>query len=119
MFENIIGSLVGGVFTVVGVLVGGYIAKSNSSKQESKRLLVEFYAEVFSNYAQFVSNMSISSIHLLVASIEKAKLFCSQESNTILTELEYSVTDPSPDISKCGDLIRNLRLSAKKDVGNT
>ena len=116
MLESLIGALIGGAFTVVGVFIGGTIARKTAYKQENKRLLAEFYAEVFANYANCAADYTPNSVHQLISSIEKAKLFCSPDSCKLLTDLALAVTD-SKTPAHWGQIFGQLQLAAKNDLG--
>ena len=50
MLSEIISTLIGGGFTLVGIYVGNHLSLKSIKSQEETSFLVEFYAEVFSTY---------------------------------------------------------------------
>lgn len=113
---EILNGLITGGFTLLGVVVGSFLSYKIVKKQESLRLLAEFYAEVFSAYTVASPFNDNSKNMLLHAAAEKAKLLCSDESTKILTDLQMEITAGYTSIFTCGSLLSKLRESAKRDL---
>ncbi len=114
--SEIIAALIGGGFVIVGTLIGNHFATKAAKSQEQLRLLAEFYAEVFSTYTAAAPNRPVDKLYAFLAATEKTKLFCSPESEKILERLAFEMTESNADWNTCGQLIVNLRESAKKDL---
>ena len=113
---DLLGTAIASIIGFAGVLIGALISKRANSRQEEKRLMAEFYSEVFSSYTQFFLDVNIQTRMTLVMAIEKAKLVCSKKTDPILLELQYAVTEDLPDKSQCGKIIQRLAISSKEDV---
>ncbi len=119
MWNSIIEVVITSVVGLIGVLIGAYLSRKSTKYQEQKRFLAEYYAEVLSAYSVCMMDETSAEKKMnLIAAIEKAKLFCSHESEELLIELEHAITDEPRNTSKCGGVIRRLIESAKNDVRN-
>lgn len=103
-------------FTILGVFIGAHLSNKSMESQETMRLLAEFYSETFSTYTAAAPFKNQDKLLAFLASAEKTKLLCSEESEKVLNKLEEAVTEPVIDIQKCGELLVELRESAKKDL---
>lgn len=103
-------------FTLLGVFIGSHLSNKSMKNQETMRLLAEFYSETFSAYTAAAPFKDQNKILAFMASAEKTKLLCSEEAETVLNKLEEAVTEPVINIQKCGELLVELRKSAKKDL---
>ena len=103
-------------FTVFGVSIGAKISKQDSYELDTRRILADSYAELFATYCACIPDMKQESIIKLVAAIEKVKLFCSPDSESLLDELFLAVTEDSISFKTCGDCIQRLHQSAKKEM---
>lgn len=116
MLSEIISALIGGGFTLVGIYVGNHLSLKSIKSQEETHFLVEFYAEVFSTYTATAPNRPLDRVYTFLAAVEKAKLFCSPESEEILLKLSHEITSETVSWDVCGSLMDSLRKSAKKDL---
>lgn len=116
VFVEIISNCVAGGFTLAGVVIGAFLSYRVVKKQESLRLLAEFYAEVFSAYTAASPFNDEDKNMVLQAAAEKAKLLCSDESAKILTDLQIEITAGYTSVLTCGSLLAKLRESAKRDL---
>ncbi|PWL88623.1 MAG: hypothetical protein DBY17_03175 [Oscillospiraceae bacterium] len=118
MWVDLVGAIITSVFALVGVFIGAKLTSASSSKQEEKKILSEFYADVFiaySNYAICQNNENLANI---ISACEKTKLLCSKKSEEVLNTLEYAVTRAHPVPAECKNIVVQLRESAKEDVRN-
>lgn len=104
------------LFSLAGVIIGSMLSNRSVKRQTEKRFLIDFYAEVFLAYANWVALQNINTTAELMAAIEKVRLFCSPESNRLLEQLEYEITEHQPNTKTCGQITSELRKAAKKDV---
>lgn len=119
MWNSIVEVVITSVVGLIGVLIGAYLSRKSTKHQEQKRFLAEYYAEVLSAYSVCMMDETSAEKKMnLIAAIEKAKLFCSNESEKLLIELEHAIIDEPRNTSKCGGIIRLLIESAKNDVRN-
>ena len=114
--SEIFAAIVGGIFAVLGVLVGARISQRNAYELDSRRILADSYAELFSAYCACIPNTDQENIIKLVAAIEKVKLFCSSDSEMLLEELLLAITEDRISFKKCGDCILRLHQSAKEEM---
>ena len=115
MWIAVVGSLVSGVFALLGALVGAYFTRRAADRDTWIRMLAEFYAEVLTNYGIFAADAkSEPKRSQLIVSIEKARLVCPHETEVRLMELRRAVLkrrDP-----ECASLVKRFRESATQDV---
>ena len=111
-----IGPIVTSVIALLGVFVGSKLTEKATSKQNKKRILADYYAEVLSSYSNFAMYRNTENLMLLITAIEKCRLLCSKKSNDIFVRLEYAITDKDFKSDQCGHIIGELRISAKDDL---
>lgn len=116
MLSEIIAALIGGAFMLIGIYVGNHLSLKSIKSQEEAHFLVEFYAEVFSTYTAAAPDRPLDRVYTFLAAVEKAKLFCSPESEEILLKLSHEITSENISWDDCGLLMASLRKSAKKDL---
>lgn len=121
MFE-LIGVAVGGTFALAGTIIGTIMTKKATDRQERRKMLVDCYADVFAKHYEFLSDQTPRSLAVLIASIERLRVICSDETDDVLSEFELTLSDfaehPDMDVNtrKCGELMLKLRSQAKKEV---
>lgn len=116
MWRDLVSTLITSIATLLGVFIGAKLSEHSASRTEKKRILAEFYAEVFSEYSYFVLKQNSECKIRLISACKKTRLLCSDESERILILLENAVFEDRPDSAVCGPLIGMLLKSAKKDM---
>ena len=117
MNSEIIAALIGGGFIIIGTFIGNFFSTKTIKSQARLKLLAELYAEVFSKYTFAIPFTDDEKTLSFISAVEKTKLFCSSESEQLLTTLEQTIAKSGSNAKECRDLLHRLRASAKKDLG--
>nr|DAF51080.1 MAG TPA: hypothetical protein [Siphoviridae sp. ctFPV4] len=118
LWTDLASAIITSVFTLVGVFIGAKLTNASSSRQEEKKILSEFYADVFIAYSNYVICQNNENIANILSACEKTKLLCSEKSAEVLNALAYAVTREHPVPHECKNIVDQLRNSAKDDVRN-
>lgn len=120
MSNDVLLAIVSGLIAAVSAAIGGFFAVKASAKQNKKQLFLEVYSNVFTRYIEYsvksLDNKNLLPPYELISAIEAARLLCSADSEKILSDLEDAVVKRNPSSTRCGELIKALRSSARKDV---
>lgn len=115
MWMDVVNTLVSGGLAIIGVLAGAHFTQKISDRETWIRMLAEFYAEVLTNYGIFAADVrNEDKRSRLIASIEKARLVCPEETETRLIALRSAVLKSRE--SEYAALIHRFRVSASRDV---
>ena len=98
MSENLILSLSGGAFAILGVVVGGLLSFLLNLKVDKRQALRRSYADIFETYMRFVPSRT--------------------EDNFYLGKMEQSLKNYENDPHTCGILLAQLREIAKQEIKN-
>ncbi len=118
MSENLILSLSGGAFAILGVVVGGLLSFLLNLKVDKRQALRRSYADIFETYMRFVPSRTEDNFYVLLAAIEKTRLICSDDSGDFLGKMEQSLKNYENDPHTCGILLAQLREIAKQEIKN-
>lgn len=116
VLQSISGELLTGLMGITGVLLGHKISSTSNYKNEQMKMLSTIYADVFANYMEFSMSYPHGNYRNFLLSLEKALLFCSKESEVIITEIMDELFKDNFDFNKCSDLVWKLQKFAKKEI---
>lgn len=116
LIKDIIITVATGVLAIAGVIVGAKMAGSEERKQKKRELLMESYAQFFSDFLRYVHKNDAESYRSLAVSCEKLKLICSSHSENILNCIIFELSTEDGDISVAHRMIDDLREEAKKEL---
>ena len=111
-------ALIGSVFTIIGVIVGAYITYKATNKLEKRKMLVNFYADFFSQLMFCVPFNKNEQKLAFLASAERLKLVCSSESKEKIHELVTSILDNPKDFDHHADIKNEIFKLAQKEINN-
>lgn len=114
--QSISSELIAGFLGITGVLLGSRISSTSTYKIEQMKILSTIYAEIFSLYITCAASGSPNDCKDFFLAIEKARLLCSKESDTIMIKILEEFMAAKPNISKCSDLMEELHESARKEI---
>lgn len=110
--------VVGGLFTIAGVLMGSFAARRNSTSESKRSYLVDAYSAFFSDVYSLVSHYDPKSFRDVVSSSERLRLFCSKESDELVEKIVRSLAKNADKTIIVNNYLKTLRKLAKKDIGN-
>lgn len=104
--------------SLISVCIGSFVSYRIMCRQETLRILADFYADVFSTYMAAVPGrfQETTSMLAFIAAAEKTTLLCSEGSEKILNDLITEATKDTPDALRIGKLLQQLKVSAKEDL---
>lgn len=111
-------ALITGTLAIIGVVVGAKMSQKATIRIETRKMLADFYAELFVSYMTFLTNNTYEAVGVLLGKIERVKLLCSEESHDLLCQLQQEIPKENMNHEKCAIIIDQLRISAKNDIRN-
>lgn len=115
--ESIIGFfgvLLGGLFTIAGVVIGAKMSYKAERERYRKQTLVDAYTEFFSMVYLSAIQQSDDAIHKMVTAAERVKLLCSSSASSDIDLIIQKILTEKTD--EAFALLQEFRLKAKNDV---
>lgn len=108
LFQN--EAFLSGFVPLFGVLVGSFLSLCVSFRIEKKRLLIGFYAEFLSAYAECVPvPKTEESLRHLIASVQKLELICPKKALKELLVIQNAALDNTWNPKVCRTSYDNLQ----------
>lgn len=107
-----------GIISLFSGILASYITIVSNRLSDNKKLLAEYIAEVISLYSEFALKKDIEITSRLIAAIEKAMLFSNKETELLLLELHNEILNSPINPQKCGELMKLIHDSAKKQLND-
>ncbi len=117
--QSVFPELVGGIMAILCAVIGAKIASRSTERQILRKDLLDAYAAVFAGYYACIPNDSEEAAVNLIASIERACLICSPESEAIMRQMVPMLLSDKRDYDAIGTVMSELRGEAKKDARKT
>ncbi len=100
-----------------GAFIGSFVTAKSLKKEENKRLVAEYYAEFASSYATFaLDTRTMEDLKNLIASIEKLRLFCPEETEKYFSMLVFFAAKQEPEVESCKIAYAEIQKAVKKII---
>ena len=105
------------LLALLGVYLGAHLNKKATSRQETHRMMIEYYADVLSLYTQlFAEDKTEQTIISICAAIDRARLISPPNILKILDEMRETLADPEPDSTHCSALADKLLETVQQEL---
>lgn len=103
------------ICTLLGTLVGAHLSARYIRREEKRRTIAIYYSEFVSAYTDFVSDIrNPDYVRILIAAIEKLRLFCNKEDDVYFSVLFHFVTEENPNPEGCKIAYENIQKAVRK-----
>lgn len=107
---------IGGAFAVLGTFIGAWITKRDNQSLEERKLLAEYFGEVFAKFYRCFPNFDSNDVIDVITSLEKVRLFCSPKTEAVILELADALLSGNISQEEIAKLYKKLRELAKDEV---
>lgn len=119
VISDLLVAAISGIIALSGVIVGAKIQSKDSERKERKRRIIDAYADIFKwYYANLIDRDSKENWLMLVSSVERAMLLCSEDSAKVMQRVFVTLSKYPPDVKEMSEVLELLRESAKKEMGD-
>lgn len=97
------------------VVLTQVLSRRSRRKEFRSKYLADSLADFFSTYLRFCSDSCDSNRNLLLTSVERCRLYCSERFLTDLEAFEVALLYNSPDMQAVGKLFNRLRILSRQE----